>query len=110
MIVRSKISYQALIERVTVLELFCTQVLNSYNIFVSQGHIIENEDSSKIYKAIVDNEPICIRRIIQLNLNLPEDDQAYIDSKIDKQIKTQLNRIRDKNTSNEIFRDYFVDI
>lgn len=45
MIVRSKISYQALINRMTILELFCTQILSSYNKFVEQGHIIDNNSS-----------------------------------------------------------------
>ena len=37
------------------------------------------------------------------------DDDEFVENKIDKFIKDQLWRIMDKNTSNEIFRDYFVD-
>jgi len=40
---------------------------------------------------------------------LGDDDEEFVENKIDKFIKTQLERIMEKNTSNEIFRDYFVD-
>lgn len=41
MIVRSKISLTALIEKKTILELFHNKILETYNFLISEGYIIE---------------------------------------------------------------------
>ena len=80
-------------------------MLKSYNFFVEESHIIEKNDCSKIFEWISKNEPCCIRRIIQENLNLDKDGDEYIQEKIDTSKTIELKRLLNRNTAGEIFRD-----
>lgn len=89
--VRSKLSYHALLNRQTVLEMFITQILKTFMLLTSIGvqHInIKYEEY--VYDAIIRGDKDCLKKIVHQN-RLKYDQNAIL-RKINERIKEMMTR------------------
>lgn len=100
--VRSKLSYYALINRQTILEMFITQILKTFMLLTNIGvQYINIKFEEFVYDAIIRGDKDCLKKIVHQN-RLKFDQNALL-RKINEKIVEMMRREEAKSKNKKKF-------